>query len=70
MNHRMYDRVETLVDLPDFGVKAGAIGVIVDVHPNDAFEVDFGMDDEGNIVTAGLYDSQIVARRADPRHAA
>jgi hypothetical protein len=58
-NYKLYDTIETLVDLPAFGLKSGAVGTIVDLLPNDAFEVDFGVDDEGNIVTAGLYATQI-----------
>ena len=67
---QLYDRVETLIDLPAFGVKAGAIGTIVDVHPGGAFEVDFGLDASGDIVTAGLEASDIVVHRMDVKHAA
>jgi len=56
---QLYDRVVSRVDLPDFGVKAGAIGTVVDYHPGGAFEVDFGLDGDGNIVTAGLDADQL-----------
>lgn len=67
---QLYDRVESLVDLPAFGVKAGAVGTIVDTHPGGAFEVDFGLDASGNIVTAGLDASEIIAHRTDVKQAA
>lgn len=69
-NHRLYDRVESLVDLPAFGVEAGAVGTIVDVHPGGAFEVDFGLDKDGNIVSAGLSSDQITALLHKLMHAA
>jgi len=56
---QIYDRVESLVDLLDFQVKRGAAGTIVDVHPGGAFEVDFGVDAQGNIVSAGLQAHQL-----------
>ena len=67
--YQLYDRVVSRVDLPAVGVKAGAIGTIVDRHPGGAFEVDFGLDPAGNIVSAGLEADQLessppVARQA------
>ncbi len=59
--HQLYDRVETLIDLPAIGLKAGALGTIVDHHPGGAFEVDFGPDAAGNLVMAGLEADQIAA---------
>jgi hypothetical protein len=56
---QLYDRVVSRVDLPDFGIQAGTMGTIVDLHPDDAFEVDFGLDADGNIVTAGLDADQL-----------
>jgi len=47
----LYDVVELAVDLPDEGLKSGAVGTIVDIYnsPNVAYEVEF-TDDEGRTV--------------------
>lgn len=67
---QIYDRVESLVGLPDFGVKLGAVGTIVDLHPGGAFEVDFGMDADGNIVSVGLEHNQLAQAKAETELAA
>lgn len=56
---QIYDRVYALVDMPDFGVKRGAAGTIVDLHPGGAFEVDFGLDADGNIISIGVEPDQL-----------
>lgn len=45
---KLFDVVELTVDLPEDGLKAGAVGTIVDEYP-DAFEVEFN-DDEGGLL--------------------
>ncbi len=67
---QLHDRIATLVDLPALGLKAGAIGTIVDLHPGGAFEVDFGLDPAGDIVTAGLAPDQVTACPQSSRQAA
>lgn len=48
MTFTLHERVRLEVDLPHQGVKAGAVGVIIELNGPDLYEVDFG-DQEGSV---------------------
>ncbi len=41
MNYKHFDVIETIVDFPEYGIRAGGIGTIVDVYPDGELEVEF-----------------------------
>lgn len=57
----LYQTVVSRVDLPDVGVKAGALGAIIDTYPDGACEVEFDPDADDNLITVALSPDQIEA---------
>jgi hypothetical protein len=41
MTFKLLDTVVLVRDLPEHSLKAGDVGAIVEVHPDDGFEVEF-----------------------------
>jgi hypothetical protein len=58
---KLYDVVELAVDLPDDGLRAGAIGTIVDEYP-ESYEVEFADDDGRTIALTALRPEQLRAK--------
>lgn len=48
MKFSMFEPVAAAVDLPELGVRAGAVGAIVEIYGDGTYEVEFelGRDDE------------------------
>ncbi len=38
---RLFDTVALIEDIPDEGLRRGQVGAVVEVYPDDAFEVEF-----------------------------
>lgn len=38
---QLFDTIELLVDLPEYQLRAGAVGAIVELYHNDEFEIEF-----------------------------
>jgi len=49
MNYKELDVVELIADAPEYGMKAGSVGTIVDVYADGEFEVEF-TDEEGDTI--------------------
>lgn len=61
---KLHDVVELAVDLPDEGLRAGAIGAIVDEYADSAsFEVEFTDDDGRTVALTALRADQLRPRR-------
>ncbi|MEV6850004.1 DUF4926 domain-containing protein [Actinoplanes sp. NPDC051411] len=58
---KLYDVVRLMVDLPDEGLSAGAVGAVVHVFekPNLAYEVEFADEDGQTIAQLPLTPAQI-----------
>jgi hypothetical protein len=41
LTYELLDVVAAATDVPAFGVKAGDVGTVVEVHSSDAYEVEF-----------------------------
>jgi len=60
---KLYDVVELVVDLPGDGLRAGAIGTIVDEYTDPrAYEVEFADDDGATIALTALRPEQLRTR--------
>ncbi len=59
----LYDVVELAVDLPEDGLRAGAVGTIVDAYAgSDEFEVEFTDDDGRTVALTAVRGDQLRAR--------
>jgi uncharacterized protein DUF4926 len=59
----LYDVVELAVDLPDEGLRAGAVGTIVDDYAgSDEFEVEFADESGRTLALTALRADQLRAR--------
>ncbi len=54
----LFDVIELLRDLPDYGLKAGQQGAIVECYENSKFEVDFSNSDGETLVLCSLSSEQ------------
>ena len=59
MAYKLFEVVTTTEALPEFGISAGMVGVIVDVYPDGEFEVEFCNKDGETIAMVPLRPSQI-----------
>jgi hypothetical protein len=66
MNFEIYDTVRLKADLPEMGLKAHAVGVVVAVfsNPNEAYEIEFCNDDGETIAELALLPEQLT--KLDP----
>lgn len=56
---KLFDVVELVVDLPDEGPQAGAVGTIVDEYPDGEYEVEFTDPDGAIVVLLAVRPDQI-----------
>jgi hypothetical protein len=65
---RERDIAVLVVDLPEFGLKAGDVGTVVVVHGGDGYEVEFVTLDGETVAVTSLTRAQIrrIARREVP----
>jgi hypothetical protein len=66
-NINLYDVVTLTVDLPEYGLKRGYVGTVVEnLADGTAFEVEFS-DSEGNsYASLGLREDQLIVLHYDP----
>ena len=59
----MFETVKSVVDVPELGLKAGAIGAIIDVYsdPSPAYEIEFFDSDDQVVGNISMKPSQVVA---------
>jgi Domain of unknown function (DUF4926) len=64
MTFKLLDTVATVRDIPEFGIKAGDVGVIVETFtdPEEAYEVEFCNANGETIATVSLLPSQMISR--------
>ncbi len=64
MTFKLLDTVATARDIPEFGIKAGDVGVIVEIFadPEEAYEVEFCNANGETIAMVSLLPSQMIAR--------
>jgi len=59
----MFQLLDTVVldrDLPEYGLRSGDLGAVVDLHPPDGFEVEF-------VLASGRTQALVSLREADVR---
>jgi len=56
----LYDVVELLVDLPQIGLKSGQLGTIVEIHNDNAYEVEFSNSDGETLGFLALKTEQFI----------
>ena len=58
----LFDVVALVHDLPEYGLKAGAEGTIIEIYerPEPAYEVEFSDDDGATIATVALPADRLV----------
>jgi Domain of unknown function (DUF4926) len=64
MTFKLLDTVATVRDIPEFGIEAGAVGVIVEVFtdPEEAYEVEFCNENGETIAMVPLLPTQMISR--------
>ena len=62
MNYKTLDTVVLNEDLPEFGLKKGDLGAVVQVHPPDGLEVEF-------VTAAGKTEAVVTLNTTSVRHA-
>ncbi len=59
----MFDTVKSIIDIPELGLKSGAIGAIIDIYyvPTPAYEIEFFDLDDQVVGTISMKPGQVVA---------
>ncbi len=64
----LYDVVELLVDLPQMEIKSGQLGTILEIHNDDAYEVEFSNSDGETVGFLALKPEQFIVAWKNATH--
>lgn len=62
----MFDTVALTEDIPEEGLRRGQVGAVVEVYPDDAFEIEFVAPDGQTYAMLALRADQLLRLRHEP----